>query len=413
MVTCIMKKVCNMKRVIINILCVVCVLLSSCKEENLLQPYGGNEKSIPGQVSNVRIENIPGGAVLKYDLPKDPNLLYVKAVYTSTKGIEESVSSSAYVDSLKILGLGDTRDYKVKLYSVSYTEKSSAAVEVTITPKTPPVQLVYESLDYFIDFGGFVVSFDNESKSDIAIYVLRKDTTGSEMVFYDAMYTSQEIGKFPVRGLPDAENMFGIYVRDRFDNMSDTMYFTGTPIREDLLNKKLFKDLQVQGDVKWDFYQGSPTYAWDDKVANGNFAHTDFPTNFPHRFTMDLGVEVKLSRFRFWQRPGDDVLYQHGAPKHYRVYGRLEKPESGSASDPLAGWTLLMECNSVKPSNLPLAQNSAEDIEFAAKGEEFSFPRDIPNVRYLRFEMLESWSGMACSTIGELSFWGEILKTNN
>lgn len=397
-----------MKRVIINILCVVFVLLVSCKEESLLQPYGGDENSIPGKVSNVQVENISGGAILKYDLPKDPNLLYVKAVYTSTQGIVKSVSASAYVDSLKISGLGDTLDYSVKLYTISYTEKASEPVEVTITPKTPSVRLVYESLDYFIDFGGFVVSFDNEAKTDVAIYVLRMDSTKTEMEFYDAMYTSSEKGSFPVRGLPNKENTFGIYVRDRYDNMSDTIFFTGIPLREDLMDKKQFKNLLVPGDVQWNFHGGDPTRAWDDNVSNGNYAHTDFPAEFPHRFTMDLGKEVRLSRFRFWQRPGDDVLYQHGAPKHYKVYGRLDKPEGGSASDPLGGWTLLMECKSVKPSGLPLAQNSSEDIEFAAKGEEFSFPRDISTVRYLRFEMLESWSGMKCSTIGELSFWGEI-----
>jgi hypothetical protein len=41
-------------------------------------------------------------------------------------------------------------------------------------------------------------------------------------------------------------------------------------------------------------------------------------------------------------------------------------------------------------------------------GEEFIFPRDLAEVRYIRFEMLESWSGMQCSTISELSFWGQI-----
>lgn len=397
-----------MKRTLINILCVSFVLFFSCKEENLLKPYGGDEKGTPEPVSNVEVENIPGGAILRYDLPKDPDLLSVKAVYIATNGKEQSVSASAYVDSLKISGLGNTNDYKVELFTVNHMEKISTPVEVTITPQKPPVQMVFESLDYFIDFGGFVVSFDNQTKSDIAIYILRKDSTGKEMEYYDAMYTSVQQGTFPVRGLPDKENEFGIYVRDRYDNMSDTILFTGTPIREDQLDKSLFKDMQVAGDVKWNYYNGSPTYAWDDVVSNGNFAHTDFPMEFPHRFTMDLGVNVKLSRFRFWQRPGDDVLYQHGAPKHYKVYGRAEKPEAGSTSDPLDGWTLLMECNSVKPSDLPLGQNSSEDQEFAAKGEEFSFPRDIPKVRYLRFEMLESWSGMKCSTIGELAFWGEI-----
>lgn len=402
------KKKCCMKRIITNLFCLVFILFISCKEENLLQPYGGDENAIPGAVSNVRVENIPGGAVIRYDLPKDADLLYVKAVYKTTHGTEQSVSASGYVDSVKIVGLGNTNDYLVKLYAINHMEKASVPVEVTITPQVPPVQLVYESLNHSIDFGGFVVTFDNKTKSDIAIYILRVDSTGKELEYYDAMYTSMEIGKFPVRGLPNKENTFGIYVRDRYDNMSDTLLFTGIPMREDALNKALFKDILVPGDVKWDFYSASPTRAWDDIVSNGNYAHTDFPIEFPHRITIDLGVEAKLSRFRFWQRPGDDVLYQHGAPKHYKVYGRTNKPEGGSASDPLAGWTLLMECNSFKPSGLPLGQNSSEDVEFASKGEEFSFPRDIPNVRYLRFEMLESWSGMKCSTIGELAFWGEI-----
>lgn len=396
-----------MKNIILSILAVIC-FLTSCKEENLLQPYGEDDGKVPAPVSNVRVHNIPGGAILKYDLPKDPNLLYVKGIYTSSLGVQKEVSASAYVDSVKIEGLGDTREYTVNLYTVSYQEHASEPVEVKINPLLPPVQSVFESLEYYMDFGGFVVSFENTSKTDVAIYVLRQDSTQTSMEIYDAMYTSMETGNFPVRGLPNIENEFGIYIRDRYDNMSDTLLFSGTPFREDLLDKKLFTAMQVPGDVQWNYYSGAPERAWDENVSNGNFAHTDFPCDFPHRFTIDLGVEVRLSRFRFWQRPGDDVLYQHGAPKHYKVYGRLDKPTDGSGSDPLAGWILLDECFSLKPSGLPLGQNSSEDQEFAAKGEEFSFPRDIPAVRYVRFEMLESWSGMLCSTIGELSFWGEI-----
>lgn len=397
-----------MNRLLIDIVCVSFLLFFSCKEENLLQPYGGNENSIPTPVSNVQVKNIPGGAVLHYDLPKDPDLLSVKAIYTATNGSQQIVSASAYVDSLKIVGLGNTNDYKVTLFTVNHMEKISSPVEVTITPQVPPVQRVFESLDYSVDFGGFVVSYDNDTESEVAIYILRQDSTGNEMEYYDALYTKSKQGNYPVRGLPNKENQFGIYVRDRYENTSDTILFTETPMREDLLDKSLFTSMKVAGDVGWNFYSGDPTYAWDDKVSNTNYAHTDFPVEFPHRFTMDLGVTVKLSRFRFWQRPGDEVIYQHGAPKHYKVYGRAEKPEAGSASDPFAGWTLLMECHSVKPSNLPLGQFSSEDVEFISKGEEFSFPRDIPNVRYLRFEMQESWSGMKCSTIGELAFWGEI-----
>lgn len=397
-----------MKQILIVSIGVIFCLLFSCKEENLLKPYGDNPGGTPGQVTNVRVKNIAGGAVLKYDLPKDIDLLYVKAIYKSSLGVEKEVSSSAYVDSLKIVGLGNTNEYPVQIYCVDHFENRSLPVDVVINPLKSPVQSVFESLNYFIDFGGFVVNFENQAASEVAIYVLALDSTQTTLESYDALYTGLPKGTFPVRGLPNKENTFGIYVRDRYDNMSDTLIFKGTPMREDILDKKLFTTLKVAGDVGFDFYDGAPTKAWDDNVSNTNYAHTDFPVEFPHRLTIDLGVKVRLSRFRFWQRPGDDVLFQHGAPKHYKVYGRAEKPEVGSASDPLAGWTLLMECNSFKPSGLSLAQNSSEDIEYNAKGEEFSFSRDIESVRYLRFEMLESWSGMQCSTIGELCFWGEI-----
>jgi hypothetical protein len=175
------------------------------------------------------------------------------------------------------------------------------------------------------------------------------------------------------------------------------------------LDKFLFEAKKVHGDLDWDFYGGSPQKAWDNVLNKENYAHTNFPEEFPHRLTIDLGVDVILSRFKFYQRPGEDVLYQHGAPKVYRIYGRLDNPGAGNSANVLEGWTLLRDCYSIKPSGLPLGQNSGEDEEFAALGEEFSFPRaTMPIVRYIRFEMLESWSGMKCSTIGELAFWGEI-----
>lgn len=408
MVRFINKQRVDMKNILIISMGVILFLLLSCKEEDLLKPYGDNPGGTPRQVSNVRVENISGGAILKYDLPKEADLLYVKAVYNSSLGIEKEVTSSAFVDSLKIVGLGNTNEYPVEIYCVDHFENKSLPVEAIIKPLKSPVQNVFESLGYFLDFGGFVVNFENKTGADVAIYVLTMDSTQTSLEGYDALYTGLTKGVFSVRGLPNKENTFGLYVRDRYDNMSDTMIFKGTPMREDALDKKLFNIFQVAGDLKWDFFNGVPEKAWDQNVSNGNYAHTDFPVEFPHRITIDLGVQVRLSRFRFWQRPGDDVLFQHGAPKHYKVYGRSEKPESGSASDPLAGWTLLMECNSFKPSGLPLGQNSSEDVEYNAKGEEFSFPRDISSIRYVRFEMLESWSGMKCSTIGELSFWGEI-----
>jgi hypothetical protein len=228
----------------------------------------------------------------------------------------------------------------------------------------------------------------------------------NKLTDYDALYTSQAKGKYAVRGLPNKENEFGVYVMDRWENVSDTLYFKLTPWKEELLNKTMFSHVTLAGDENWDFYNGAAIQAYDDIVNQWNYAVTEFPKPFPHRLTIDLGVDVKLSRMKIWQRPGDDVLYQHAAIKRFRMYGKASIG-SETQDDPLNGWIFLMECESLKPSGLPLGQNSAEDVEFAAKGEEFSFPRNVvPVIRYIRLESLEAWSDMQGSQISELSFWG-------
>lgn len=394
-----------------NIYILFCLLiLFSCKEDFEHEPIGGGGGSAPQPVKNAQVlRNTPGGAIIKYELPENVDIQYVKAEYTTSKGVARDVKSSSYVDTLSIKGLGSTEPMVVKLYAVNRKEKASEPVEITINPLTPPIQSIHNSLQYAVDFGGFLLNFkDNISKEEVSIHVLVKDHDTQEFADYDATYTSLEQGSYPVRGLPDLENDFGVYIRDRWDNISDTLYFTLTPWPEYYLDKALFRNISLAGDVGWNYHGGAPQKAFDDVIGNGNFAHTNFPEEFPHRYTLDLGVNVKLSRFKLWQRPGDDVLYQHGAPKYYKVYGRADDPGSGNTESPLDGWTLLMECTSFKPSGLPLGQNSSEDMEYAAQGEEFSFPRDMTPVRYIRFEMIESWSGMKCSVVSELAFWGDI-----
>ncbi len=383
--------------------------LLSCGDDFEHEPLGNTGGStIPGKITNITVRNTPGGAVIKYKIPDNVDLLYIKAVYQTSGGVEKDVKSSFYVDSLVIEGLGDTNERTILLYAVNRMERMSEATETVIKPETPPIILVEKSLSPAADFGGFVLNFTNPTKAEVSIAVMIKNKETGAFEPYETLYTKQPQGTFSVRGLPAEKLDFQAYVRDKWDNSSDTLSFSLTPWKEDYLLKSKFIYKYIAGDVTWSSYNGTPEQAFDDKLAYYNFAHTAFPVEFPHRYTLDLGVTAQLSRFKFYQRPGDDVLYQHGAPKKYRVYGRTDNPGTGNASNVLEGWTLLMECNSFKPSGLPMGVISSEDVEFAAKGEEFSFPREAVKVRYIRFEMLESWSGMKCSTIGELAFWGEI-----
>jgi len=402
-----LKNTVIMKNINISLLVLFMVFsLLSCSEDTTRTPFGSDDKTPPEPVTNITVTNTHGGAVIKYDPPTDEDLQYVKAVYTDTKGKHCEVLTSAYVDSLVIEGLGDTNEYKVDLYAGDKFDNISKPASTTINPKIPPVQIVFESLSYQETFGGFSVDFTNIFKADLAIYALCK--TDDMFIDYEALYTSREKRPFIVRGLPSETNTFGLYVRDKYDNISDTLFFDATPWPEEQLNKKLFNHVTVIGDVRWDDYAGKPENAWDDNVSNGNFAHTSYPVEFPHRMTIDLGVNSIMSRFKLWQRPGRDVLYQHGAPKKYRIYGCSKLPENPSATDPMAGWTLLIECSSLKPSGLPVGQNSGEDEEYAGLGEEYSFPVGMDPIRYFRIETLESWSGMKCSVISELAFWGQV-----
>lgn len=379
-------------------------LFISCAEENLLVPYGTDDGIAPGPVTNTSVRNFPGGATIFYDLPSDSDLSYVKAEYRLTTGEVREVRASQYVDSLVIEGFGDTQEYTVNLYCYDQFENASDGVAVTVHPDTPPVITIFESLKYTVDFGGFLIDYANPTRSNIAIYVTRKNAGSGEFDYYDAYYTRTESGTYAVRGLPNEENEFGIYVRDKFNNYSDTLFFSATPYKEDELDKSLFLLVNYPGDVSWAEYNGNPINMWDGQVNEHVYAHTAYPLAFPHCITIDLGVNVILSRMHEWQRS----RWEHGSWRYFKVYGCSELPPA-SSEDMFSGWTLLGDFESIKPSGLPLYQVTDEDLERYAEGEDFSFMRNIPAVRYIRICCTMSWSGMECSTVSEISLWGNII----
>lgn len=387
------------------LLTAVAFLSVCCSEVNLLHPYGEDDGKNPGVVSNLTVRNEPGGATLFYKLPADTDLSYVKAEFKGSNGVVRNVTASAYVDSLVIRGLGSTEDCLVSVRTYDKHENSSDVVTVKITPLTPPVQSVFESISYSIDFGGFLVEYQNDTKADMGIFVTRKNDAG-EQEYYDVHYTSLKEGTYAVRGLPDTENEFGIYVTDHYGNRSETLYFTGKPLREDLLDKKGFSRVSpsiVVGDLVNSELDSSLEKLWNDVIDNWDYGHTIWPLEFPHCFTIDLGVTARLSRMKSWQRSAADCRWQHGAWRLFKVYG------CNDISDPnVIDWTLIGNFISVKPSGLPIGEVSDEDIQLLNDGEEFSFDRSAPAVRYIRIIVEGVHSTMKLSCMSELTFWGQI-----
>jgi hypothetical protein len=66
-----------------------------------------------------------------------------------------------------------------------------------------------------------------------------------------------------------------------------------------------------------------------------------------------------------------------------------------------------MDCESIKPSGLPLGQLSIEDEEQARNGEDFTNNPNNPPVRYIRILAKRTWANGANFQIGEVEIYGD------
>ena len=66
----------------------------------------------------------------------------------------------------------------------------------------------------------------------------------------------------------------------------------------------------------------------------------------------------------------------------------------------------------IKPSGLPIGQNSNEDIDVANAGQEYEFPENAPAVRYIAWKAIDCWGAIEGQTgffhLFELSIWGQV-----
>lgn len=404
-----------MKNKIIQlIIFLIPIVWFSCKEEGRVD-FIDDSVPAPGQVTNVIIHNKPGGAVLRYTLPIDKNLLYVRAEYEIQPGVVRETKSSYVKDSLVLDGFGVPDTYNVKLYSVGKNEKASKPLIIQINPKTAPVQLATKK---FRDtFGGVSIDFENPEEASLAI-VLMADTANlgymSELITY---YTSMPKGTFTYRGvdgLEPVEHEFAMYIRDRWGNLSDTVISKVTPWFEEFIPKSTWSEYTLPGDMPTVL----PGQYQVKTIWDGNSSGTGFHGNetwpLPSHITWNLGRKVKLSRLKLWPRNHADDRWKRGQPKVFEIWGSNAPNPNGDLD---ATWIPLGKFECVKPSGSG-SQITSEDIAFAQAGIEFDFgisdfsPNPFTEVQYIRFRTISTFALASFSTvsIAEISFWGELIK---
>lgn len=368
-------------------------------------------KNPPAQVINVNVKNLPGSAVIFYELPDDQNMKYVRASY-QIGNATKNVNASFYSDSIVVDGFPLEGEYEVNLYSVSYGEAVSTPIVVKVNPTTPSYRKVRTTVATVEAFGGIKIEYDNPDKAKLGVGVIKKQAGGVWTQIY-MHYSEAENGLFYVRGQEAVTSDFGIFVRDRWGNLSDTLYVNETPMFEEQCNKQLFRKMMLPTDTyechSWNELTKANDMVrlWDGVTDADPTFQTKTTTKMPQWFTFDMGASYKLSRFEMISRfyPGKyGNTFNAGHPKHFEIWGSNNPNPNGSFDD---SWILLEEYESVKPSGGGVKDAmTAEDKEAAEKGENFVVSDTAPAVRYIRFLTRDTWGNTVYMHLHELTFFG-------
>lgn len=415
-----MKTINNNTTVLFSSILCLFLVWAGCKEEGRIDQIDESAPA-PQPVTVTKVENIPGGAIIRYTLPSDENLLGVKAEYERIPGHTVKTEASLYTDSLVIEGLGDTKPHEVRLYSVGRNGKTSDAIFIEATPLDPPIMIATKKMS--ATFGGVKVELTNEARANLALVLMTDTLDTGEWIPLQTFYTKAPEGSFYRRGLENKEQKFAVYIRDRWNHKSDTLVQMLTPVAEEEIPKNQFQNIKLPGD-SWEYIQ-SAQYAiegmWDGITSNrsGNVYAGRTTEPMPQHFTISLGHTVSISRFKVHHRLGNEYIEQ--SPRTFELWGSELPPTDGSWDN----WYLLGEFEAFKPSGYnedgSVGTITAEDKNYAQvegidcelivtdKVEDPHRP-----VKYIRFRTTSTYSTYGTDVtngqiiIAEITFWGQI-----
>ncbi len=381
----------------------------SCEEDlQFREPIGG-DSSVPSMVSNVTVENLAGKAKLTYTIPKDQNLLYVKAVYTIATGKTLEAQTSYYNNSLIVDGFADTNEHEVQLYTVSRSNIKSNPVTVKVKPLEAPIWKVYKSIQVATAFGGYNLSAANPDTANVSIIVMKKNAFNEfEVDNQKSVFTSVKDITSKIRGLDTTRYEFKVFVKDRWGNSTDTTSKIVQPLFEAELPSSGFRAFVLPGDAPQVTNGARLEYAWDGLLGwpYVSFTHQVNGGPEPHMITFDTGKLAKMSRI--WIRPFPELdppqFYYLTTMKRFEIYGSAN-PSLNGALD--ASWVLLGSYEVVKPSGTGYGQDTPKDRETAAAGFNWDLDLNAPKVRYIRIRCLENFAGGTAQSINELKVYGD------
>ena len=364
----------------------------------------------PGVLTVDMVTPTNGGGIINYTLPDDNDILYVKAEYTNSNGVDVSRASSSYNNSIEIDGLNQTTALTITLYVVDENFNQSAPIFVELIPLESFIYLVQESIELAADLGGFRITWDNIESKTVYVYVHINDGTEEEVRILSSDNAQESIA---VRGLPYTEISISTRVQD-FDENTTTLEEKGTltPLFEEVIDKSTWTLLASQS-VNGNAWEGDSTNFWDDVIdTTGNNSDNSYfmiwrdlnggSLNWPLDLVINLNKNVKITRFSVWQR-----AFWYNGPSDVPYYFQEENMKSFTiyASNDAQVWQELGQFDIGDPrdseGNIPAAA-----LESAANGHEFELDAVSEAFRYLKFSVTSNYGSETYVNGSEITLYG-------
>ena len=392
----------------------------SCKETEGFNSSVSKDQTKPAQVTAVKVENYSGGAIITYSLPTTENLLYIMAEYRINDRVVRQSKSSYYTDTIRVDGFSKSADYDVSLYAVSRAEVKSDPFVVKVHPATPTYLGVRPTVVMQPDFGGVQVTASNPDKRPIGVIIITTDKTTGKLLPVEQYYTDLSNVVVKVRGYDPIERDFGVYITDRWGNISDTLMAKITPIFEELVPKSGYFVYDLPSDSKLGATGLGFTTSrmWDDNNMDPGW-HTEAGSGKPLQVcTFGIGKLTKLSRYKLWERGvgyGTDYSYKHANPRTWTLWGSasnapqdVDLPVTSAYGTIVGDWVNLGNFTCPPPpSGKPPGQTTPADLAAVYAGFEFDIPLSAPKVKFFRLAVSSTWGNTDFAHVMELSFYGD------
>ena len=389
---------------ILSILLISLVILFGCKDDE------NQDSTPPGSLTIENITPTNGGGIISYQLPDDSDILFVRAEYTNSLGVDVYRVSSSHNNSIEIDGLNQNTAITVRLFVVDENENISQPVEVEFIPLPSFIFLVQESITITPDLGGVKLEWENVAEKTVYVHLHIVSGSDEEIGILSSNSLTESIF---VRGLESVEMTFLTKVEDFDGNITDLEEkATLTPLFEEMIDKStwtLMSQLSVNGNA----WEGETTAFWDDVVdtAETNSDNSYFiiwrdqnggTLNWPLDIVINLNKNVRVHRFKVWQR-----AFWYNGPTGVPYYYQEENMRSFDlyASNNTIDWTLLGQFDIGDPSdengNIP-----QDFIDAAANGHDFDLEGVSEKFRYLKFSITSNYGSDTYVHGSEITLWG-------